>query len=540
MLTRLHYFSFALLILTATTSRAEVRTHALISDGMVLQRDQPARLWGTAAVGEKVTVEFRDKTATTVAGSDGKWRIELDAQAGGGPFPLKIVGENVIRFENVFVGDVWLCSGQSNMGWPVATRPGSGELLGTENPRIRLFTVPQRLLDEPVSEVAGSWSECGPTTLLNFSAAAYYFGRELEQTQKVPIGLIHASYGGSGVEQWLGGSAMTEAPELAPLRAARASEKQAAAQARLRIQPEIERYQAALAEAKKNGTPVPKPPRGMHAAPTTSQLYNGMIAPLLPYAIRGVIWYQGEADTNKPQDYEALFSALIRGWRRDWKQGEFPFLFVQIAPFGKIVVGPASSQWAALREAQLKTSHTVERTGMAVVTDWGHETDIHIKQKKPVGHRLALLARALVYGEKLVFSGPTFTALNVKGNEAVLGFEHVGAGLVAKRMILEDVSTDPRTGPGGALHVAEDASDAPVQVQGFTVAGANRKFVAAHAEIRGDTVVVTSSEVAEPVAVRYGWADYPTGNLFNRDGLPASPFRTDDWELSSPAPIGRR
>jgi sialate O-acetylesterase len=485
--------------LFATEARSEVRPHALIGDGMVLQRGQPILLWGTAAAGENVTVQFREQSAATMAAADGRWSLEFAAQAAGGPYGLTIRGENVITIKDVYVGEVWVCGGQSNMGWPVATRPGSKELRGSENSRIRLFTVPPRLLDQPATDIAGTWQAAGPESLVGFSAVAYYFGVELEQVLNVPIGLIHASYGGSSVEQWI------KAETLAEM---------------------------------KPSSATPVRPGGRVAVPTTSKLYNGMLSPLIPYAIRGVIWYQGEADVGRARQYEAQFTALIESWRRDWKQGPFPFLFVQIAPYGKIVDQPTASNSAVLREAQRNVSRKVERTGMAVVTDWGHETDIHVKQKKPVGYRLALLARVLTYGEReRECSGPEFTAAKFIGEQAVLSFDHIAEGLVAKKMVLENFSTDPRTGNGGALHVvdAEVGADS-VPLKGFTIAGKDKRFVAATAEIRGNQVVVTSPDVAEPVAVRYGWADYPTGNLSNSAGLPASPFRTDDWSLD-PLPV---
>lgn len=498
MFARLRIGLLLLVVLATLPAQADVRPHALVSDGMVLQQEKPARLWGTAAAGEKVTVEFREQTVTTVTSSDGRWKLELTATTAGGPFPLVIRGTNELRFKEVYVGEVWVCSGQSNMGWPVATRPGSKELQGTENPMIRLFTVPQRLSDDPETELSreqpgsGRWQACGPESLVGFSAVAYYFGRELAETRKVPIGLIHASYGGSSIEQW------------------------------------IERD--ALAATKRK---LPSPPPSMGdrvraASPKTSKLYNGMIAPLVPFGIRGVIWYQGEADVGQAGSYEKLFTGLIENWRRVWNRGPFPFLFVQIAPYGKIAPTDAQtvSHSADLRDAQLRVSLTVENTGMAVVTDWGHETDIHVKQKKPVGHRLALLARSLVYGEtKLECFGPTLKEAKFAGNKVILSFDHVAGGLAAKSMVLEDFSTDPRTGNGGALHVVEKVTLEPIPLVGFKLVGQDGKYVSADAVIHGDTVVLSSPDAAEPIGVDYGRADYPTGNLFNGAGLPASPFR---------------
>ncbi len=526
----------------ATVVRAEVRPHGLISDGMVLQRGRPAAIFGTAVPQERVTVRFRGKEQSTTTGDDGRWRLEIDPQEAGGPFELTIVGTNTVSLTNVLVGDVWVCSGQSNMGWPLAARPGSQELANTANPSIRSFTVPQRLADSPTDDVEGAWQVCGPATLVGFSAVAYYFGRDIQATQQVPIGLIHASYGGSGVGQWLSERAFADDPGLAEFRARQTDESEKTKQQRERLKPEIERYEAAVARAKADGTAPPQPPRGYDAGrPVFSRLYNGMIAPLHGFAIRGVLWYQGEANVNRPGDYRALFTALIRSWRSAWRQDDLPFLFVQIAPFQKIVERPQESNWAALREAQLQVSRTVPHTGMAVITDWGHETDIHVKQKEPVGRRLALLARALVYGEHLVYSGPLFATMQIDGAQARLTFEHIGGGLTAKRLVLENIAEDPRTGTGGALHVAaDDNSTTPVALQGFTIAGDDRVFVPAEAKIVDNAVIVSSPQVAKPAAVRYGWADYPTGNLFNREGLPASPFRTDDWPLTtSPPPTGR-
>lgn len=530
------YFATAGLVLGLVSftlpARADVRANPLIGEGMVLQQNQEANLWGTADPGEKVVVRFRGQEAAATADAAGNWLVRLAAKGAGGPFALTIAGKNTIELKDVLVGEVWVASGQSNMWWPVASRPGAKELAGTENRSIRVFNVPGKLADAPQEEVAGTWQICGPESLVGFSAVAYYFGRQIAATQHVPVGLIHASYGGSGVKSWISARALADDPQLEGIRGQVALAEEKAAQSRARLQPEIERYEAALAKAKREGTPPPAPPRGMEAGKpaATSRLYNGMLAPLQRYGIRGVIWYQGEANVGNAQDYQALFSSLIRSWRQEWSQGEFPFLFVQIAPFQKIVDQPQTSNWARLREAQLKTSLTVPGTGMAVITDWGHETDIHVKQKRPVGERLALLARALVYGEKIPYTGPLYSGMKVDGREAVLSFQHAGTGLTARRMVLEEIIEDRKTGQrGGALHVASDESAAAVLLQGFTMAGEDKQFHPAQAEIRGEQVVVTCPQVERPAAVRCGWADYPTGNLFNREGFPASPFRTDDW-----------
>jgi sialate O-acetylesterase len=517
------------------TTKGDVTPHALISNGVVLQRDRAVNVWGTADRGEVVTVRFRGRESLTTTGGDGQWRLQVESQQAGGPFPLMIAGKNTIAL-NVWVGDVWVCSGQSNMWWPVATRPRSKELIGTENPSIRLFTVSQRKSEVPRRDVEGEWQACGPESLVGFSAVAYYFGRELQATQKIPVGLIHSSFGGSGIEAWISTAAFAKAPELADVRESNAEAARRAAQSRIRLQPEIDRYEAAVTRAKRDGTSPPKPPRGMIARPSThGQLYNGMLAPLQLLGIRGVLWYQGEANTHRAGDYQSLLTTLIRSWRLEWGQDKFPFLIVQLAPFQKIVTQPQDSDWARLREAQLRTSLAVPKTGLAVITDWGHETDIHVKQKRPVGERLALVARAIVYGERLVHSGPRLTGMKIDGRRAILSFDHIASGLSPRRLVLEDIAKDGRSGlTGGALHVAHNENPTVnVLLQGFAIAGDDRRFVTAQAEIRGDTVIVQSPMISRPVAVRYGWADYPTGNLFNVEGLPASPFRTDDWPKAS-------
>jgi len=485
---RFHWILATLAVtLTSAFAFADVKPNTLFSDGMVLQRDRDVQVWGTAETGEKVAVNFRGHEVSTTA-ENGRWSLKISSGTAGGPFPMTISGNNAIALKDVRVGEVWLCGGQSNMWFPVAQRPGSKELLGTENPDIRLFTVPNEKSDTPQTEIKEThWQECGPSTVGPFSAVAYYFGRDLQKDLNVPIGLIHSSFSGSGVAYWLTPDAPANNPGLESLRAG-------------------------------NVKPV---------------LHNAMIAPLVPFGIRGVIWYQGEADTGMPALYRSTFPALIRSWRAEFGQGDFPFLFVQIAPYKKIVSEPQESAWAELRDAQRFTSLTVPNTAMVVITDWGHEMDIHVKPKKPVGERLALTARAVVYHEKIAWCGPSYSGMKVDSGKIVLSFDHVNGGLETRAFVLENVMKDPRTGEsGGALHVkTDDPAGSSLPLQGFTIAGADQHFVNAKAEIRGDRVVVSSPQVPAAVAVRYGWADYPTGNLFNKEGFPASPFRTDDFPV---------
>lgn len=433
--------------------QADVKPHALITEGMVLQQGMPAPIWGTAEEGEKVLVRFQDHEATATT-KDGKWMVRLEKLKAGGPFEMTISGKNTIQLKNVMVGEVWICSGQSNMEWPVSHSADPEKTkANSKNPKIHLFTVKKASSPTPLTDVTGQWAECGPDSVMGFSAVAYFFGRDLQKALDVPVGLIHTSWGGTPAELWTSERVLTSTPELKNLKG--------------------------------------------------SGLYNGMIAPLIPFAIRGAIWYQGESNAGQAYLYRTLFSAMIKNWREDWKQGDFPFLFVQLAPFSKIVTEPEESAWAELREAQLLTSLNVPQTAMAVITDVGDANDIHPKKKEPVGGRLALAARAVAYGQNIIFSGPIYDRMTVEGSKAVLSFKSLGGGLVAK---------------DGSL-------------AGFTIAGEDHKFYNATAEIQGNQVVVSSDKVAKPVAVRYGWANCPVVNLWNKEGLPASPFRTDDFAM---------
>jgi sialate O-acetylesterase len=439
----------------AAPARADVTPNGLFTDHMVLQRGMKVPVWGTASPGEKVTVQFRGQKVTATTGEDGKWKVELKKLEAGGPFEMTIAGKNEILLKDVLVGEVWVCSGQSNMEWPLIRTNGAKEAIAqADNPMLRLFTVqrssakaPQRDLPVGKSKMPSTWRKCTTVTAERFSAVAYYFGRDLQKALGVPVGLIHSSVGGTAAERW--------------------TSKEA-----------VEAHAAT------------KDLRG-------SDLFNAMIAPLIPCAMRGVIWYQGESNVNRAQQYRTLFPAMIKDWRDHWKEGKFPFLFVQIAPYAKYK-GPDTA-WAELCEAQLLTALKVPNTACIVTADVGDLQDIHPGNKAPVGNRLARAALHLAYGEKIEYSGPIFTGLKIDGSKAVLSFSHVGGGLEAK---------------GGSL-------------KGFTIAGPDGKYVPASAEIKDDQVIVSSPEVTQPVAVRYGWARYPEMNLMNREGLPASPFRTD-------------
>jgi sialate O-acetylesterase len=426
----------------------------------------------------------------------------------GGPFTLTVSGKNKITIQDVYVGEVWICSGQSNMEWPVHSTTGADEAIkNSKNPQIRLFTVPKTTSDKLLHEVKGKWQECNPDTVKNFSAVAYYFGRDLQKALNVPVGLIHTSWGGTRAEAWTRREVLESNPEWKREFPRYEKAKADFPKALEKFKAEHAERQQAAAKAKEEGKKPPTPPRPPQDpaknANSPSVLYNAMIAPLIPYGIKGAIWYQGESNAPAAYAYRKLFPAMIQNWRNDWKRGDFPFFFVQLAPYKAIVKEPQESAWAELREAQLMTAQHLPNAGMAVITDVGDPKDIHPRNKEPVGARLALAARAIAYGQPIEFSGPNYNSMEVVNNTAVLSFKHVGKGLEA------------RDGP----------------LTGFTIAGEDHNFHNAQAEIKDGKVYVSSAEVTRPVAVRYGWANCPVVNLWNKDGLPASPFRTDDFPM---------
>lgn len=477
-----------LLLVAAATAHADVKPHALCSEGMVLQQKTKATIWGTADKGEKVVVKFREAEASAVADEEGRWSVKIASGAAGGPFDLTIEGKNAVHYKNVLVGEVWVCSGQSNMEWTVNSCSESDKTFAKSaphNPNLRMYTMKRIPLAAPTTETAGTWTDAKPETVGGFSAVGYFFGRDVQKALNVPVGLIHTSWGGTRAEAWT----RKEVLDAHPF------------------------FKHEHANPQKGGNPN---------AP--SALYNGMIAPAVNYAIKGAIWYQGESNAGGAWKYRTLFPLMIENWRKDWGVGDFPFYFVQLAPFTQVAKTPGESTWAELREAQLLTLK-LPNTGMAVITDAGDEYDIHPTPKKPVGERLALIARARDYGEKIVYSGPVYKSMKLDGSKVVLSFDHVGGGLTSKE--LEVTLLHPNAKKAGAWRVKEGTEGAPLV--GFTIAGSDKKFVPAKAVIVGDNVVVSAEGVAEPVAVRYGWANHPVVNLFNKEGLPATPFRTDEF-----------
>jgi len=497
--------SFSLLLFIALPVAADVELPALISDNMVLQGGTQVPIWGMAEPGERVSITMGERQASATADKEGWWMVKLEPLESGGPFELTVAGNNTITLHNVLVGEVWVCSGQSNMQWSVgrAANP-EGEIAEANYPNVRLFSVKRTVSYQPQQDVKGNWLECSPETVKNFSAVGYYFGRYLHKELKTPVGLIHSSWGGTPAEAWTSRTVLEDEPEFKPILDRWDQVDANYPQAKEKYEQELAQWKQDAENAKKEDKPAPRKPRGPtrpnhpHRA---AGLYNGMIAPLVYYGIKGIIWYQGESNAGRAYQYRKLFPAMIQNWRRDWEQGDFPFLFVQLANFRKRQPHPSESAWAELREAQ-SMALALPKTAMAVAIDIGEANDIHPKNKQDVGYRLGLGAHAIAYGADKIYSGPIYESMKVDDDKIRLSFKHVGGGLIAQN---------------------------GEQLKGFAIAGAERKFVWAEAKIDGNTVVVWSEQVQNPVAVRYAWADNPDCNFYNKANLPASPFRTDDW-----------
>lgn len=475
---------------------------SVFSDHMVLQRDMPIPIWGTAAAGSEVKATLAGKSAAATADEKGKWKIDFPTLTSGGPFTLTVSSETTRSYSDVMIGEVWLCSGQSNMDFSLA-KTDKRSFAGAENwekevaaanfPKLRMFTAEWTMHEFPRRDVIGSWVVCSPETAGDFSAVAYYFGRGLLENLDVPIGLVNCSYGASTIESWISSDNLSAHPQFKGLLDAFAKKCLA-----FRDDPKLfQQYGGALARTQ--GGKAPKTPDPFQDQHNPFVLHNGMIAPILPYGIRGAIWYQGESNMNTRQLYPALQQALIGEWRRLWKNPELPFYFVQLAPNKSPRPEPSDGQLPQMREAQAK-SLSIPHTGMAVTLDIGDEKNVHPRNKLDVGRRLARLALTGTYGKPGVAAGPMFRDVSIQEGRIRAHFDQIGGGLIAK---------------DGAL-------------KQFAIAGSDRKFVWADAVIEGDTVVVSSPKIPQPAYLRYAWADNPAGaNLFNADGFPAAPFRTD-------------
>jgi sialate O-acetylesterase len=544
---RLRFITFALVLCVAAPAIADVKPHAIFDHHMVLQRNSPLPVWGTADPGEEVYVHLIIKTEkgsheegkSVTADKDGKWMVKLDPFQTGTDGVLTVRGKdrkfnpkekkapNAVVFKDVAVGEVWVASGQSNMEWSLAACPKGGgpeAIKESTNPNLRMFTVskyatptPQSTFNpKPASEKHHHWLPSQPDNAPMFSAVGYHFGRELQKVLNVPVGIIHTSWGGTPAQAWTSREVLSANADLKHYvetldqRIATYDPNKAAKE----FEVALANWEKAAAAAKADGKPIPRkptmpPPPGL-GQNDASTLYNGMISPLLPYAIKGAIWYQGESNAGKPIEYRTLYADMISDWRKRWGH-DFPFYCVQLAPFN--AGNPEGDNWAYLREAQAIASTKVKNAGVAVITDAGDDKDIHPQKKGPAGARLALLALANNYDKKIEFSGPAYKSISIDGNRAVLSFDHVGGGLVTSEFSM-----------AGAEEVGKDG-----KLVGFAVAGEDKVFHPATAMIDGDKVVVTCEKVAKPVAVRYGWKNFTVANLANKSGLPASPFRTDDW-----------
>ncbi len=503
-------FQTTLLALTLHPTYADVRLPAIFGDHMVLQRDQRDRVWGWADPGEDVLVGIAQQSRSTRADGQGKWLVELEPMPAGGPYVMTIKGKNEVRLEDVLIGEVWICSGQSNMEWQVrSANDGDLEVRTAKYRNIRLITVPKVGTQEPQSDFKGSWLVCSPDTVGSFSAIGYFFGRLLHQALDVPVGLVNNSWGGSACEAWIRRDLLASDERYTPL-----LERWGQTEKTFNAEKEQADYQLRLAtwreesqKAQAEGRQIPPRPR-QPGNPLTgnarpANIYNGMVRPIVGYGMRGIIWYQGESNASRAYQYRTLFPLMIRSWREEWKLGDFPFYWVQLADYRDEKPEPSESDWAELREAQTMTLSALPNTGEAVIIDLGESQDIHPRNKQDVAKRLARWALAHDYGVSLPYRSPTYRSMEKRDNRIVITFDFVGGGL--KTFDVKDV-------------------------RGFAIAGSDRKFVWAQAKITGnDTVEVWSDQVSDPSAVRYAWADNPVCNLQSREGLPATPFRTDSW-----------
>lgn len=551
--TLLLYLNFVVLLVHCQTlSESQKILPAIFADHMVLQRNIKVPVWGFGKFGEKVTVRFAGQTKIGTVENNGKWRVELDPlTTNDQPGELNVtVGKINQKIMDVLVGEVWLASGQSNMAYPVSSLPNANDVLAKSNDeQLRFFTVSRKPASEPQSDTNGKWELANSQNAKGFSAVAYFFATELRKTLKCPIAVLHASWGGTSIETWISLDGLKQNPPITKMvnlwdkAVVKHDEILKNPQIETDYEIELKRYQkevapvynAALklyndsvekgiAVGKKPQPSMPEPsnpdPMGMPSPsrrPSTPTVnFNGMIAPLIPYAIQGVIWYQGENDGSKGFEYRTLMPRLVENWRKLWNQpasaAQFPFLWVQLPCNGEDKTPVADKGWPFLREAQLMTLR-LPHTGMAITIDIGNPKNVHPADKFDVGKRLALVARKVAYDESIVASGPLFKSFNIEKNGRIrLTFTETGSGLVIGQS------------PWYAPSVTPFPKD---KLIGFFIAGVDKKWVEADAQIDGNSVIVFSQQVPNPVAVRYGWANSPRCNLYNREGLPASPFRTD-------------
>ncbi len=505
-----------LLLSFSTVAHADIKLHSLFSSNMVIQQGKSQAVWGTSDPDEHIHIiithmnaKGKTFTKTFAKGTpEGTFSFRLPPYKANDQLSIKLSGKNSITLNNILVGEVWICSGQSNMGWSVTrSKNPKAEIAAAKYPRIRLFKVPLKTADTPQKNVNAKWVECSPNNIPNFSAVAYFFGRHLHKNLNIPIGLIQTAWGGTRSEAWTSHKALVKDPTAAPLlkwwdqRIATFDPQKTLA----RYQKAIARWKSLAAKAKAAGKRAPRRPRPL-ANPALDRhrpanLYNAMIAPLLGYQFQGAIWYQGESNVSRAKQYKSIFPTMIKNWRKDFNNPNFPFLFVQLAPFRYGRHNPAAL--AELWEAQLHTLKTLPNTGMAVTTDIGNTRDIHPKNKQDVGKRLALWALAKTYNKPITPSGPIYKSMKVEGSKIRITFDH------AKSL---------KSSNGKSL-------------THFTIAGDDNQFLTATATIDGSTIIVHNTKVTSPKSVRFAWTDTAKPNLTNQANLPASPFRTDNLPM---------
>lgn len=501
-----------LAVFLTLSAPATVTLPAIFKHHMVLQRDQPVPVWGWAEPGQEINVKFAEQAKIAHADKNGRWKVVLDPMpASSDPEILRVSGQSTEVIRDVVVGDVWLCSGQSNMAMTVKGVDGAEkEIAAADFPLIRMFFVQSFTATTPQEQCKGVWQNCSPRTIPNFSAAAYFFGRELHQKLKVPIGLINSSVGATPIESWTSMEAMRNEARLQPLLKRWEKDVGAYEQPENHAKNEAakKQWEGAVKAAQAARQPSPPPPAYLGSDPLHASrpgnLFNGKIAPLIPYALKGGVWYQGESNAVNGPLYGIQLPLMIHDWRTRWG-AEFPFAWVQLPNYKQRETEPAApSHWARLREAQARALATTSHTGMTVNIDIGDADNIHPTNKQQIGHRLALWARAQVYGEKIEWSGPRYENHVIQGSEVIIHFQHSGGIKTA---------------------------DGDAAVKGFIIADETRHWHWAEARIQDRRVIVSHAAIQRPVAVRYAWADNPEVNLVNSAGLPAAPFRTDDWPM---------